>query len=44
VAGRSGLHIVAFEDGVVQQPKPARVQRLCAVGPAFDFMAANLDM
>jgi SAM-dependent methyltransferase len=43
-AGRSGLRVVAFEDGVVQSPKPARVQRLCAVGPAFDFGTANLDM
>jgi SAM-dependent methyltransferase len=44
MAGASGLRIVAFEDGVVRQPKPARVQRACAVGPAFDFMAANIDM
>jgi SAM-dependent methyltransferase len=44
VTERSGLRIVAFEDGLVQQPKPARVQRICAVGPAFDFMAANLEM
>src|SRR5882762_10412761 len=25
------LHVLAFEDGVVQRPAPARVQRLCAV-------------
>jgi SAM-dependent methyltransferase len=25
------LHVLAFEDGVVGQPAPARVQRLCAV-------------
>lgn len=43
VAGRSGLRVIAFEDGVVAQPKPARVQRVCAVGPAFDFAAARLD-
>jgi SAM-dependent methyltransferase len=43
-AGRGGLRVVAFEDGVVQSPKPARVQRVCAVGPAFDLSAATLDM
>ena len=25
------LHVLAFEDGVVERPAPARVQRLCAV-------------
>jgi SAM-dependent methyltransferase len=25
------LHVLAFEDGVVQRPAPARVQRLCAI-------------
>jgi SAM-dependent methyltransferase len=25
------LHVVAYEDGVVEAPRPARVQRLCAV-------------
>jgi len=44
LAGRSGLRVLAFEDGVVQSPKPARVQRICAVGPAFDFAAARLDV
>jgi SAM-dependent methyltransferase len=43
LAGRGGLRVVAYEDGVVDQPKPARVQRLCAVGPAFDLAAARLD-
>ncbi|HEY0064387.1 MAG TPA: class I SAM-dependent methyltransferase [Telluria sp.] len=31
-AAGSGLGVVAYEDGVVQQPKPAMVQRLCARG------------
>ena len=44
LAARGGLRVVAYEDGVVERPKPARVQRLCAVGPAFDLAAANLDM
>ena len=25
------MHVLAFEDGVVERPKPARIQRLCAV-------------
>jgi SAM-dependent methyltransferase len=44
VAGRSGLRVLAYEDGVVEAPRPARVQRLCAVGPAFDIAAGKLDM
>jgi SAM-dependent methyltransferase len=42
-AAAHGLRVLAYEDGVVQAPKPARVQRLCAVGPAFDFLEASLD-
>jgi SAM-dependent methyltransferase len=26
-----GLHVVAFEQGMVAEPKPAMIQRLCAV-------------
>ena len=26
-----GLHIIAFEQGTVERPKPAMIQRLCAV-------------
>jgi SAM-dependent methyltransferase len=32
VSGR--LHVVAFEQGEIALPKPAVVQRICAVGPA----------
>ncbi|MGO4478417.1 class I SAM-dependent methyltransferase [Massilia sp. 2TAF26] len=42
LAARGGLRVVAYEDGVIDAPKPARVQRLCAVGPAFDPGMANL--
>ncbi len=28
-----GLHVLAFEDGYVESPRPALVQRLCAVKP-----------
>lgn len=44
LAGRSGLRVLAFEDGIVDSPKPARVQRVCAVGPAFDLGTAHVDM
>lgn len=31
------LHIVAFEDGYVETPKPAMVQRICVVKAEPDF-------
>jgi SAM-dependent methyltransferase len=37
-----GLRVVAFEDGVVDTPKAAMVQRLCAVKPDFPRVAALL--
>jgi SAM-dependent methyltransferase len=43
VAMRGGLRVLAYEDGVVSMPKPARVQRLCAVGAAFDGASGKLD-
>lgn len=36
VARRAGLHVVAFEDGYVAAPKPARLQRIAAAAPPFD--------
>jgi len=44
LAGRGGLRVIAYEDGVVEAPKRARVQRLCAVGPEFDLLRAKLDL
>lgn len=38
-ARRAGLHVLAFEDGYADAPKPAMLQRLCAAGP--DFPARN---
>ena len=38
----SRMRVVAFEEGVVAAPKPAMLQRLCAVGPDFPSMAALL--
>jgi hypothetical protein len=32
---RYPLRIIAFEDGYVDHPKPAMVQRICLVKPAF---------
>ena len=43
-AARGGLRVLAYEDGVIAHPKPARVQRLCAVGPDFNLASARLDM
>jgi SAM-dependent methyltransferase len=42
-ASKAGLAVIAFEDGFVEQPKPAMVQRLCASGPAYAFVDAKLD-
>ena len=33
VARRHGLHVVAYEDVVIDEPRPAAVQRLAAVTP-----------
>ncbi len=35
-AHRAGLHLLAYEDGFVASPRPARVQRAAAVRPPFD--------
>ena len=35
-AQRNGLHVLAFEDGYVGRPRPARIQRIAAVRPPFD--------
>lgn len=37
-----GLRVVAFEEGVVDAPKTAMVQRICAVKPDFPRVAALL--
>lgn len=44
VAARHGLRVLAYEDGIVDAPRPARVQRLCAAGPEADPGAIRLDM
>lgn len=42
LAAEHGLRVVAFEDGVIDTPKAAMVQRLCAVKPDFPREAALL--
>ena len=42
-ARQAGLRVLAFEDGFVNTPKPAMLQRLCAVGAAFPLPNAQLD-
>ncbi|MES2899063.1 MAG: methyltransferase domain-containing protein [Pseudomonadota bacterium] len=38
-----GWRVLAYEDGYSAQPKPAMLQRLCAVGPDFPRFKAGLD-
>jgi SAM-dependent methyltransferase len=42
IARQNGLRVIAFEDGVVNTPKPAMVQRICAVKEEFPREAALL--
>jgi SAM-dependent methyltransferase len=43
IAAQGGLTVLAYEDGVVNALRPARVQRLCAAGPAFPHTEGKLD-
>jgi SAM-dependent methyltransferase len=43
LAADGGLQVLAYEDGHVERPHPAQVQRLCAAGPAFAKTEAGLD-
>lgn len=43
LAHDGGLQVLAYEDGHVERPHPAQVQRLCAAGPAFAKTEAWLD-
>ncbi|MDN4057169.1 class I SAM-dependent methyltransferase [Massilia sp. YIM B02769] len=42
-AAGGGLQVLAFEDGVIARPKPARVQRLCAAGQGAVQTEVKLD-
>ena len=43
LAREKGLQVLAYEDGHVDRPHPAQVQRLCAAGPSFAKTEAKLD-
>lgn len=43
MAAAQGLAPIAYEDGVVDRPKPAMVQRLCAARQGFTWTGARLD-
>lgn len=43
LAQAHGLHVLAYEDGVVQTGRLARVQRLCAAAPGADLRRMPLD-
>jgi SAM-dependent methyltransferase len=38
------LHVLAYEDGHVETPKPAMIQRLCAIKSGAPFSAENLRL
>jgi SAM-dependent methyltransferase len=44
LAQEGGLQVLAYEDGHIDAPHPAQVQRLCAAGPAFVKTEAKLDL
>lgn len=44
VAKNLSLRIVAYEDGYVELPKPAMVQRICVVNTSPDLPAKNLRL
>ena len=43
LAQDGGLQVLAYEDGHVERPHPAQVQRLCAAGHAYRKTEAWLD-
>lgn len=43
LAHGGGLQVLAYEDGHVDRPHPAQVQRLCAARPGFAKTEAKLD-
>lgn len=43
LAQEGGLQVLAYEDGHVERPHPAQVQRLCAAGHAYRKTEARLD-
>lgn len=39
----AGLHVIAYEDGVIESPRPARMQRICARAGACEAEQLRLD-
>jgi SAM-dependent methyltransferase len=39
----AGLHVLGYEDGVIAQPRPARVQRICARAGVADLPDLALE-
>jgi SAM-dependent methyltransferase len=39
----AGLHVLAYEDGVIETPRPARLQRICARAGATEAAQLRLD-
>jgi len=44
MARTHGLTVLAYEDGCIDAPRPARVQRLCAAAPGTDPGTLRLDL
>ncbi|MDQ2818939.1 MAG: class I SAM-dependent methyltransferase [Pseudomonadota bacterium] len=44
MARTAGLHVLAYEDGVIMSGRHARIQRLCAIAPQFQLSSTPLDM
>jgi SAM-dependent methyltransferase len=44
LANKHNLQVVAYEDGYVDQPKPAMVQRICLIKPGKPLRAENLRL
>lgn len=44
MARSHGLHVLAYEDGVVSKTRAARIQRLCAIASGNDLSCTPLDL
>ncbi|WP_332847744.1 class I SAM-dependent methyltransferase [Massilia sp. S19_KUP03_FR1] len=44
MARTHGLHVLAYQDGVIHKTRTARVQRIVAAAPGFDLSSMPLDL
>jgi hypothetical protein len=44
IAAENSLQVIAYENGYVDFPKPALVQRICAIKPGIDLSASQLRL